>query len=58
MHAVSGEFGEALAEQGSDQVLGPREVGLEDREFEVQVLVLVHVLVFVPIGDGGVRVIG
>ena len=36
VHAVGGEFGEALAEERADEVLGAGEVGLEDREFEVE----------------------
>ena len=39
MRGVLGEFGEPLAEQAADQELGAAEVGLEDREREVQVLV-------------------
>lgn len=35
MHGVFGEFGESLTENGADEVLGSREVGLEDGEFEV-----------------------
>lgn len=36
VHAVFGEFGEALAEEGADEVLGAGEVRLEDGEFEVE----------------------
>ena len=36
MEAVLGEFGQALAQEGADQILGSGEVGLEDREFEVE----------------------
>lgn len=36
VHAVLCEFGEALAEEGAEEVLGAREVGLEDGELEVE----------------------
>ena len=36
VHGVFGEFGKALAENGADEVLGAREVCLEDGEFEIE----------------------
>lgn len=51
VHAVLGELCEALAEQGSDEVLGAGEVGLEDAELEVEGGIVVHV--GGGIGEGG-----
>lgn len=40
VHAVLGEFCEALAEEAADEVLGAGEVGLENGEAEVEVWVV------------------
>ena len=41
MHAITSELGEALTEQGADEILSARKVGLQDGELEVEHRVLV-----------------
>jgi hypothetical protein len=36
VQAVLGEFGQALAQERADQILGSREVGLQNRQLQVE----------------------